>query len=169
MTSGFLQARRSVTRIHEAELLSPIPTAGRECGDCTACCTVLAIVELQKPQRRACDHLCRSGCGIYATRPASCREFHCLWLRGALDADEALRPDRLGVMFDYFVVASSGESHLIAIELWPGALAGSLVQSLLAELTQTRDVHLSYRDGRRSTLQLEATPNSSPSIPTIAP
>ena len=158
-----------MTRIHEAELLSPIPTAGRECGDCTACCTVLAIVELQKPQRRACDHLCRSGCGIYATRPASCREFHCLWLRGALDADEALRPDRLGVMFDYFVVASSGESHLIAIELWPGALAGSVVQSLLAEMTQTRDVHLSYREGRRSTLQLEATPNSSPSIPTIAP
>ena len=158
-----------MTRVLEAELLSPIPAAGRECGDCTACCTVLAIVELQKPQRRACDHLCRSGCGIYADRPASCREFHCLWLRGALDADEALRPDRLGVMFDYFVLASSGESHLIAFELWPGALAGSLVQSLLAELTQTRDVHLSYRDGRRSTLQLEATPNSSPSIPTIAP
>ncbi|MEK6260038.1 MAG: hypothetical protein AABP62_15560 [Planctomycetota bacterium] len=33
------------------------------------------------------------------------------------------------------------------------AFDAPLVQSLLTELTQTRDVHLSYRDGRWSTLQ----------------
>lgn len=136
----------------EAELLSPHPASGRECGSCTACCSVLAIVELQKPARRACDHLCRAGCGIYETRPASCREFHCLWLRGALSGDEGLRPDQLGVMFDYFTMAGSGESYLLAFELWPGAFESPPVQSLLSELSQTRDVHLSYRDGRRSTL-----------------
>ena len=143
----------AVTRVLEAELLSQTSAPGRECGRCTACCSVLAIVELQKPPRRACDHLCPSGCGIYEDRPASCREFHCLWLRGVIDADEALRPDRLGVMLDYFVMASSGESHLIAFELWSDAFETPLVQSLLAELSQTRDVHLSYRDGRWSTLQ----------------
>ena len=37
-------------------------------------------------------------------------------------ADEALRPDALGVMFDYFVTRGTGEEHLIAFELWPGAL-----------------------------------------------
>ena len=142
-----------MTQVLEAELLSPSQATDRECGSCTACCSVLAIVELQKPPRRACDHLCRSGCGVYADRPVSCREFHCLWLRGAIDGDEALRPDQLGVMFDYFVMSSSGESHLIAFELWPDAFETPLVQSLLAELSQTRDVHLSYRDGRRSTLQ----------------
>lgn len=144
-----------MTQVLEPELLSQTVASGRECGNCTACCTVLAIVELQKPQRRACDHLCRSGCGIYADRPASCHEFHCLWLRGAIDGDEALRPDQLGVMFDYFVMARSEESHLIAYELWPDAFETPFVQSLLAELTQTRDVHLSYRDGRWSTLQHE--------------
>ena len=146
-----------MTRVLEAQLLSPHPAPGRECGSCTACCTVLAIVELPKPPRRACDHLCRSGCGVYEDRPASCREFHCLWLRGAIDESEALRPDQLGVMFDYFVTAGSGESHLIAFELWVGAFDVPQVQSLLREVCETQTLHLSYRDGRWSTLEADAT------------
>ena len=142
-------------RVLESQLFSDHPAPGRECGSCTACCAVLAIVELAKPARRACDHLCRAGCGIYEARPASCREFHCLWLRGALDGGEALRPDALGVMFDYFQRASTGETHLIAHELWPEAFDSEAAQSLLSELVQRGDVQLSYRDGRWSTLGRE--------------
>ena len=142
-----------MTRVLEAELLSPHPAPGRECGSCTACCSVLAIVELQKPPRRACDHLCRSGCGVYEDRPASCRKFHCLWLRGAIDGDETLRPDQLGVMFDYFVMARTGESHLIAFELWVGAFDDPTVRSLLREVCETQALRMSYRDGRWSTLE----------------
>lgn len=145
-----------MTRILHAQLLAQHPAPGRECGSCTACCSVLAIVELQKPPRRACDHLCRSGCGIYAARPASCREFHCLWLRGAIDGDEALRPDQLGVMFDYFIIAGSGETHLIAFELWAGAFDDPTVRLLLREVCQTQALRLSYRDGRWSTLEAGA-------------
>lgn len=146
-----------MTQVLDAHLLADHAAPGRECGNCTACCTTLAIVELNKPARRACDHLCRAGCGIYEARPASCREFHCLWLRGALDGDESLRPDALGVMFDYFRMASTGETHLIAHELWPGAFESEAAQSLLNELVQRGDVQLSYRDGRWSTLGRDAT------------
>ena len=53
---------------------------GRACGECTVCCTVMAVPELHKPNRRACDHVCDEGCAIHAERPQDCRDFHCLWL-----------------------------------------------------------------------------------------
>jgi hypothetical protein len=54
---------------------------GRECGDCTLCCKVMAIEELAKPAGSWCPH-CKPGrgCLIYADRPAECRAFSCLWL-----------------------------------------------------------------------------------------
>src|SRR5665213_2690643 len=72
--------------------------AGRECGECTACCTVIAVHELQKANNQACCHL-GDGCRIYPTRPDSCREWSCLWLNGGLPGDDLRRPDRLGLVF----------------------------------------------------------------------
>ena len=53
----------------------------RECGDCTLCCKVMAIEELAKPAGAWCRH-CKPGrgCLVYASRPAECRSFSCLWL-----------------------------------------------------------------------------------------
>jgi hypothetical protein len=53
----------------------------RACGDCTLCCKVMAIEELEKPAGAWCGH-CEpgTGCRIYAQRPAECRTFDCLWL-----------------------------------------------------------------------------------------
>lgn len=71
------------------------------CGDCTACCTLMAVVELDKPRCVSCKHLDK-GCGIYATRPQSCREFECIWLQTQKTSapwPKRLRPDRCGVMF----------------------------------------------------------------------
>lgn len=73
-----------------------------------------------------------------------------------MDADEALRPDRLGVMFYHFVLAGSGESQFIAFELWVGAFDDPKVRSLLQEVGETQALQLSYRDGRWSTLDAEA-------------
>lgn len=77
----------------------------RQCGPCTACCTVMAVPELEKGLHEACEHLGPTGCRIYADRPASCRSFACQWLRGLLEVDGAvdpgLRPDQCGVIFDY--------------------------------------------------------------------
>jgi hypothetical protein len=53
----------------------------RNCGDCTLCCKVMAIEELQKPVGSWCPH-CQPGrgCLIYDNRPDECRSFRCLWL-----------------------------------------------------------------------------------------
>lgn len=72
------------------------------CGDCNVCCTLMGVEELRKPHGEACVHICPKGCSIYQFRPASCREFECLWLQ--MQAREnplpkAMRPDRCGVMF----------------------------------------------------------------------
>lgn len=52
---------------------------GRECGDCTMCCTLLRIEALAKPELAPCSNLSAAGCGIYAQRPDACREFFCGW------------------------------------------------------------------------------------------
>ena len=82
----------------------------RECGACTLCCKVMGIHELDKPYGVWCPH-CKpgSGCGIYETRPASCRTFTCGWLSDETIPD-ALRPDRSKVVL-YF---SANGQKLIA-------------------------------------------------------
>lgn len=124
----------------------------RSCGDCTVCCTVMGVKALDKPVDVTCQHLYKGddpgigscsrcgkedgpcnckGCGIYAKRPSSCKEFHCAW-RHSFDFFPEFegRPDRLGVMFDMatakvfpggaFVVRESREGAVDAIEadLW---------------------------------------------------
>jgi hypothetical protein len=67
----------------------------RECGECTLCCTLLGIKELKKPPLRTCQHVVpRCGCSIYATRPAVCRGFECVWLTSTI-APEVMRPDKI--------------------------------------------------------------------------
>lgn len=53
----------------------------RACGDCTLCCKVMAIEELDKAAGKWCRH-CKPGhgCQIYDSRPSECRDFNCLWL-----------------------------------------------------------------------------------------
>jgi hypothetical protein len=72
---------------------------GRECGPCTACCTMLGVTELHKPVNVPCDYVCGGGCSIYLTRPPTCRNWSCDWKNGLIP-DEELRPDRLGIIFD---------------------------------------------------------------------
>jgi len=74
----------------------------RECGNCTACCTVLPIrtAELQKTSHVLCVH-CREseGCQIYATRPQVCRDYYCGW-RLLPGLPENWRPDLSGIFVD---------------------------------------------------------------------
>jgi len=67
---------------------------GRECGECTLCCKVMAIEELAKPASSWCPHCKpRRGCLIYANRPAECRAFSCLWLVNDL-LDQHWKPSK---------------------------------------------------------------------------
>jgi hypothetical protein len=61
----------------------------KQCGECSLCCKLMAIPELAKPKDSWCPHVVKKrGCGIYETRPGSCRDFQCLWL-----LDPRLGPD----------------------------------------------------------------------------
>jgi hypothetical protein len=59
---------------------------GRECGSCSLCCKLIAIVELTKSAGKWCPHCApgKGGCLIYQDRPPSCRDFHCGWLQSDL-------------------------------------------------------------------------------------
>ena len=91
----------------------------RECGECSECCSILPIIELNKPRRMPCKHLCAKGCGIYKDpkKPRVCNVFRCEWLRGNLA--EWDRPDKLGVMF-WFSAVLKEKSHLRVSELRAG-------------------------------------------------
>ena len=99
----------------------------RLCGECTSCCTVMAVTELNKPRGQACKHICASGCAIYDERPDSCRRFDCLWRLGfARDED---RPDRFGVIFDITPQdRDSGLQAVMAFEARAGAFAEQKVR-----------------------------------------
>lgn len=150
------------------QLLVETPAVGFDCGDCTACCTVLAVTELNKPMRVACQHQCRDGCRTYLARPAGCRQFNCLWLRGALrnlesatdsvaylsiqisenPADETLRPDHSGVIWDYFIDGKDRLPHLVAFEVWTDAFRRSANFHFLERVSDQFRLRLSFRDGQ---------------------
>jgi hypothetical protein len=68
------------------------------CGECTMCCKLPDIPELEKPPGQWCRHCAvGSGCTIYEARPRPCRDFTCLWLESQAEHNPlpaALRPDR---------------------------------------------------------------------------
>lgn len=53
-----------------------------DCGDCTMCCKLMGVKELDKPKNVMCTN-CKKGvgCTIYDTRPESCSGFRCVWLQ----------------------------------------------------------------------------------------
>mgnify|MGYP001551736834 CR=1 FL=1 len=73
---------------------------GRSCGDCTVCCTVMAIdkPDIQKAAGVACK-FCTGGCTIYDARTSLCRDYHCGWRQLPI-LDESWRPDRSGVFVE---------------------------------------------------------------------
>lgn len=85
----------------------------RTCGECEACCTTLAQLDLGKNENEACPHLAsivnlngpvplfpNGGCSIFETRPETCKGYVCLWLVDPLNRmKEKDRPDRCGVIF----------------------------------------------------------------------
>jgi hypothetical protein len=150
-----------------SKLMADSPAPGFDCGDCTACCTVLAVTELHKPMRRACEHLCRDGCRIYLERPDGCRTFNCLWLRGAVrqlndsdvspddrrtqvalnDLNPNHRPDHSGVIWDYFWETSLNSPCIIAFEVWSDAFQSREVQVALIHAARIARLKMSFRNG----------------------
>ncbi len=111
----------------------------RECGSCSACCSVIGVPEIEKGIYETCEHLCEAGCGIYAERPGSCQTFECQWMRGVLEVDGAIdtkmRPDGCGVIFDYQPETAFGEVFT-AWEVEPGASASGHARDIIKGLEE---------------------------------
>ena len=110
-----------------------LPVVNR-CGECTACCSVTAIAELDKDAYQDCPHLIETGCGQYSERPHVCRKFQCMFLSdgwGNRSGGEMLRPDRCGLLV-YGCSGSGGEPAIRIAEVFPGAMAGEVATQLLS-------------------------------------
>jgi len=72
----------------------------RQCGSCTACCTLLEVTAVGKSVNEWCKHCdADKGCTIYDHRPQMCRSFSCAWLQGHLD-DEWF-PEQAGMVVHF--------------------------------------------------------------------
>jgi hypothetical protein len=105
-----------LTARHVAETADRL---GRACGDCSLCCKILGVEEIQKPAGKWCQH-CKAGrgCTIYENRPAACRHFSCQWLVDGSFSD-AWFPKR-SRMVARIVQRRDGDLMLI-IDVDPGA------------------------------------------------
>ncbi|MGJ0392583.1 MAG: hypothetical protein ACR650_07465 [Methylocystis sp.] len=71
---------------------------GKACGACHFCCKVLEIEETKKAAGKLCEHCVGAdGCGVYATRPQVCRDYHCQWKEDR-GLPATMRPDRVGTL-----------------------------------------------------------------------
>lgn len=91
------------------------PPRARACGDCTLCCTTMAVSEIGKPYNEPCGALACAparGCSIYKTRPRGCRDFSCLWAQGLLPG--SLRPDKVRA-----VASMNGRGDIVVLHVLP--------------------------------------------------
>lgn len=74
----------------------------RSCGECSLCCKLMKVNELNKPFGKWCQHARQGhGCAIYAERPGQCRTWNCYWLAGAeAEFGDLKRPDKAHYVID---------------------------------------------------------------------
>lgn len=123
----------------------------RKCGDCRACCTALSVKEIEKPVNVPCANLCKTGCGIYATRPKSCKDYQCAWLQGVGHVLD--RPDKTGVIFD---APSDPGDRIYARELWEGAADRPINAHIIRVFSHAALVFVLCRGGARRVCGPEA-------------
>jgi len=130
--------------------------ADRVCGDCSACCVLMGVEEIDKAPYRACPHLA-GGCTIYAERPSSCRAWVCGWLTSPKLPDE-MRPDRCGIVLDTRPNAITLQGHAVVcghILVSPGHEEDynlPLITATIRGLLQQVDVVLWQLPGNRGRL-----------------
>jgi hypothetical protein len=75
----------------------------RECGDCSLCCKVVPVPQLEKPKDEWCKHCApgKGGCLIFGQeeRPYACGAYQCMWTR-QYDWPEWLKPSQSRVVFE---------------------------------------------------------------------
>jgi hypothetical protein len=119
----------------------------RHCRECTLCCKLLPMPEMQKAAGERCKHQrAGKGCMIYAKRPPQCQLWSCRWLADPEATAELRRPDRSHYVIDLvpdYITARDGEGaeplHIEVVQVWidpdyPDAHRDPALRSYLAKL-----------------------------------
>ncbi len=104
-----------------------VPEPGtRQCGDCTLCCKLLPVPEINKPGYTRCQLQSHKGCKVHAMSimPEACRLFSCRWLADPTTTG-LVRPDRsryvIDMTLDYFpITPEDGGEPVVTpvIQIW---------------------------------------------------
>jgi len=101
----------------------------------------MGVEELQKPPCAKCKYE-EGRCGIYVSRPPSCREFKCLWLDlvgTEYELPKAMRPDKCGVIF---AVESNNEFITMNVDpARPNSVNNAGVKKLASRLAEVHPVY----------------------------
>jgi hypothetical protein len=134
-----------LTARHVAETAAKL---GRQCGDCSLCCKVMGVEEIQKPVGKWCQH-CKAGrgCLIYDSRPAACRHFACQWL-----VDGSFGPEwfpKRSKMVPRIVMRDGRLALIIDVDREaPGAWERPPYYEQLKARAATMQVQVNFRDHR---------------------
>ena len=129
---------------------------GRLCGDCEACCWVIAIPETSSGPFAPCPYQLsittawpatpprKCGCSIYPVgnapdkRPPNCQRWTCAWMKGlVLDGIPIpqMRPDRAGVVF-YLMPNTVWGTVLAAAEAAANGLDQPMARYMIRRLSE---------------------------------
>lgn len=95
----------------------------RECGDCSVCCFVGAVPDLNKDTYTKCIYVkekCKGCCSIFDRRklPKTCKDYECAWKQGF--GPEFDKPNKNHVLFTCNKIEN--QIYFTAIELKEGAI-----------------------------------------------
>ena len=126
----------------------------RACGDCSLCCKLAYIPELNKSIDSWCRHARPGvgGCSIYPDRPPSCRDFNCGWLVGARELGDEWFPARCKMIVTrreprYNLQLLGWAQHMV-IEI----RVGRRCIRLNADGTEQQESRLGWKAGRSQVL-----------------
>jgi len=96
----------------------------RRCGDCTLCCKLVPVADLNKAAGVRCKFQRHTGCAIYSRKPSACEIWSCMWLVGD-DMGDMSRPDRSHYIIDptpdYIVLRdrlTQNIDKIVVIQIW---------------------------------------------------
>ena len=122
--------------VEVSEDVNAASTSRKSCGDCSLCCKLMNVPELNKPRNVWCQHLViGKGCGIHEARPDVCRGFYCRWTE-----DPALGPEWKPNK-SKMVLAHHGEDRL-TVYVDPGATGAWRKEPYLSRLVAMARVGL---------------------------
>jgi len=118
-----------------------LKSLNRTCGDCSLCCLLFHVPELEKPADQWCSH-CRpghGGCSIYEQRAPVCRGFRCLWLDPTGPLSDAWFPKTSGIIAYLEPDADTGEMvlHLLVDPQTPDRWNEEPFASFIGEVWQS--------------------------------